>query len=140
MLNPCSPCVCKGAPCEQCLFGYQSKENNHKSMKELLLDYMAGKKSVGWKCAELYMSYHKNWREELDEDVVEKPVKNSSELKPCPFCGGEAILCKELTSLDDRKAVAVKCQSCGCNTGFYIVDGVNTYTQTAINAWNKRIT
>lgn len=65
MLNPCNPCVCVGAPCEQCMFGYRSSKENHESMKKLLIAVDAGEKPVGWKCAETYRYYHKNWRNEL---------------------------------------------------------------------------
>ena len=71
MLNPCSPCVCTGAPCEQCMFGYRSLESNHEHMKELLLAYTRGEKPSGWKCAAIYTQFHSNWRDELGE--CEKP-------------------------------------------------------------------
>ena len=28
MLTPCNPCICTGASCEQCMFGYQSAQTN----------------------------------------------------------------------------------------------------------------
>ena len=67
MLNPCFPCVCPKATCEQCMFGYQSEEANHEAMKQLLLAVNAGKKPVGYGCAETYMRYHENWKDELFE-------------------------------------------------------------------------
>jgi hypothetical protein len=36
LLSPCSPCVCLGAPCEQCMFGYKSAEENHRLLKDVL--------------------------------------------------------------------------------------------------------
>lgn len=65
MLKPCDPCVCSGAPCEQCMFGYKSKETKHKMMKEMLIAYNEGKKPSGWKAAETYMLFHKNWKGEI---------------------------------------------------------------------------
>lgn len=64
MLDPCNPCVCPGAPCEQCTFGYRSKEDNHENMKSLIERVESGEKPIGWRCVETYKTYHKNWREE----------------------------------------------------------------------------
>ena len=77
----------------------------------------------------------------------------TSELKPCPFCGGEATLCKEYPADSDNvcSIAIVKCQSCGCNTGAYIEDiyyesklNLSRYcsmgnVKNAINAWNRRV-
>lgn len=72
MLTPCSPCCCPGAPCEQCMFGYNDEESNHRIMKDLILKIANGGKPIGWRNAETYMDYHKDWREEIcwDGEVV----------------------------------------------------------------------
>lgn len=67
MLTPCRPCSCPGAPCEQCVFGYQSKETNHEQMRSILVDYLNGNRKGYWRVAERYMENHPNWREELGE-------------------------------------------------------------------------
>lgn len=59
-----------------------------------------------------------------------------SELKPCPFCGGEAK-----TRLDDRWWV--HCGNCTCEIGFEGMDenGYSGHFDTeaeAIDAWNTR--
>lgn len=58
-------------------------------------------------------------------------------LKPCPFCGGEAVLITE--SVKEYNSYVpganVKCRACGCNTGAYIDF---TAPRSAINAWNRR--
>ena len=51
-----------------------------------------------------------------------------SELKRCPFCGGEAELKRGLTNLDNF----VECVACGCRTKLH-----NT-KKSAIKAWNTR--
>lgn len=66
-----------------------------------------------------------------------------TELKPCPFCGGEAVLCKDFRPDGNchYDVAFVKCQSCGCATAAFITDGyygVKTSVQDAINAWNRR--
>ena len=68
-----------------------------------------------------------------------------TELKPCPFCGGAAITCKETDFGrlgEERKAVAVKCYCCGANTGYYFINGAygtTTTVQDVINLWNRRV-
>lgn len=66
------------------------------------------------------------------------------ELKLCPFCGGEALLCEQSES-DGQvsyKVAYVECDVCGCNTGSYIIDGyygATTTKEDAIKAWNRRV-
>ena len=53
----------------------------------------------------------------------------SIELKPCPFCGGEA----EFETYGGT-ACAVVCQSCRCGTPtMSLTDGM-----AAVNRWNRR--
>lgn len=51
------------------------------------------------------------------------------ELKPCPFCGGEAEL-QENNGIE----YAVICQRCFCRTEWCVL-----YKQDAITAWNTRV-
>lgn len=67
MLTPCKPCMCTGAPCEQCMFGYRSAEDNHNAMKNLIESTLRGEKPLGYGVAEKYMAVHKNWREQIQE-------------------------------------------------------------------------
>ena len=57
-----------------------------------------------------------------------------TELKPCPFCGGEARL--------QRKVVGyyVICKKCGCRTPYYQYQyaPIEVKKQEAIEAWNRR--
>ena len=66
-----------------------------------------------------------------------------TELKPCPFCGGEAILIKDFKEGEalHHPSVVVKCDTCGCNTGHYIVGcyGMGATMRDVINAWNRRV-
>ena len=64
-------------------------------------------------------------------------------LLPCPFCGGEALLCKSLHSVGgiSHKAILVECNLCGCKTDEYVTDGcygIRGAFQDAIIAWNRR--
>lgn len=63
------------------------------------------------------------------------------ELKPCPFCGGEAKLCTGVTSgLSSQQPIAlVKCVSCGCGTPSLIDSGKNGKNICeVVDMWNKR--
>jgi Lar family restriction alleviation protein len=55
-----------------------------------------------------------------------------SELKPCPFCGGEASLftTDEIGYIGDEH-FTVKCNGCFCGTGHY------ADPERAIEAWNR---
>ena len=66
MLTPCNPCVCLGAPCEQCMFGYASNEMNHKRMKRLIELIDKGEKPNGYVIVERYKKYHSNWKSQMD--------------------------------------------------------------------------
>lgn len=67
MLKPCNPCVCIGAPCEQCMFGYMPAKDAHELMKKLIIALNQGEKPVGWKNAETYKRYHPDWEKEMEE-------------------------------------------------------------------------
>lgn len=56
-------------------------------------------------------------------------------LKPCPFCGGEAILKRDRIGL-----YCVKCTNCGCMTTyqFDFGEGEETSKRKAADVWNRR--
>lgn len=61
-----------------------------------------------------------------------------NELKPCPFCGGEAVVYVE-------DGVRVICKKCGVSTKILVdtyIQGMPTggAIKTVINAWNRRTT
>lgn len=57
-------------------------------------------------------------------------------LKPCPFCGGEALLHEFRTYVSDRHRMETKyyieCRKCGVEQRNYISD------KEAANDWNRR--
>lgn len=53
-------------------------------------------------------------------------------LKPCPFCGGKAMIDSDYIFKNSWK---VFCRNCGCGTGIY--DGKTP--QRAAEAWNRRV-
>ena len=57
-----------------------------------------------------------------------------SELKPCPFCGGNA----ELGGDDAHEYAVVYCEECGNSTDGYLVAECGYHH--ASEAWNKRTT
>ena len=56
----------------------------------------------------------------------------SDELKPCPFCGGKAILALEEHTFDGAE---VTCIECGCQGGHYEYDPLGN---EAASGWNTR--
>ena len=53
----------------------------------------------------------------------------SEKLKPCPFCGGEALLW-EIKDCDCYRVFCTKCPCCM---------GINLEKDEAIEAWNRRV-
>lgn len=56
------------------------------------------------------------------------------ELKPCPFCGGKAVIvCFDMTDEngDDHETYSAECRGCGICTPF-------TYRENAEELWNRR--
>ena len=58
-----------------------------------------------------------------------------SELKRCPFCGGEARI---LTSVFFRSDACVKCKKCGASTLVHSSASNEDAKLNAIKAWNTR--
>lgn len=59
-----------------------------------------------------------------------------SELKPCPFCGGEG----ELSSgkYDGKDTSYVMCKKCMCRGEFFFVSPKYASEIKAVQAWNRR--
>lgn len=81
MLTPCNPCICSRTPCEQCMFGYRSDEDNHKSMKSLIEAVERGEKPLGYALVDKYKGAHSNWKEQMEDDCI-----LSERYKTCGRC------------------------------------------------------
>ena len=58
-----------------------------------------------------------------------------AELKPCPFCGGEARLRK-----DEYRNFWVECKNCLCGTSFASGSSPDEkLIETVIQDWNRRV-
>lgn len=55
------------------------------------------------------------------------------ELKPCPFCGGEAIITDKFFN-----CVAVICKSCRASSEEFPISKKYCANEKAAEAWNKR--
>ena len=56
------------------------------------------------------------------------------ELKPCPFCGGQAIRLLDVDDYTSEEYDAIHCVKCKAKTKYY------GSWQEAIEAWNRRVT
>lgn len=55
------------------------------------------------------------------------------ELKPCPFCGGEAELYTYWGGMGVHRYInVVRCKKCRCNSGEWKIK------PKAVDAWNRR--
>jgi Lar family restriction alleviation protein len=65
---------------------------------------------------------------EYNKAMAEKCAEITTKLKPCPFCGGEAIVCH----IQSEPGVKIECEICGIGTPWY-------WSGTALaRKWNKR--
>lgn len=72
-----------------------------------------------------------------------KQLGKIEKLKPCPFCGGEAVLYHQSSKYTDKDGNYVHCIKCGARTKlFECFNGTGkTHTDTkkeAVEAWQKR--
>ena len=63
------------------------------------------------------------------EDLKRRTVQTMAELKPCPFCGGEAKLAE-----GELGQWIVRCTKCPCDVGRYWF----SRKADAKKAWNRR--
>lgn len=66
-----------------------------------------------------------------------------NELKPCPFCGGEAKF-RHIGkgTYKNELGVLVRCKSCGASTEIYYPLGWTSYEErkrSVIEKWNRRV-
>ena len=58
----------------------------------------------------------------------------ATELKPCPFCGGEATIYKE------NGEVSIACSNCQCGTAFLTgASPIGKKIEVATRDWNRRV-
>lgn len=60
-------------------------------------------------------------------------IKTTDNLKPCPFCGGQAVVQEMCYSMLQSEHF-VKCVNCGAESSRYYDS-----THSAIKAWNRRV-
>ena len=59
-----------------------------------------------------------------------------AELKPCPFCGGEAEIAEG--TFDGKSTSYVKCKKCWARGEFFFLSPKYASNQKAVEAWNRR--
>lgn len=72
---------------------------------------------------------------------MEKQSNPVTELKPCPFCGGKAMIQTFVSNSIPRYATAIcYCEKCNASgKWFEDVNHDGTFIYKAIEAWNRRI-
>lgn len=62
------------------------------------------------------------------------------ELKPCPFCGGEAHFHRNNVMISNKseKCAWVHCNRCGAKTKYFLRKFDKHYMRSANEAWNRR--
>jgi Lar family restriction alleviation protein len=70
-------------------------------------------------------------------------MRHNKELKPCPFCGGQAIYYHQSSKYTDYDGDYVYCHKCGCRTKLFVCfNGTgkthNDTMKEAADAWNRR--
>ena len=58
-----------------------------------------------------------------------------AELKPCPFCGGEAVLSHNYTGNGHSY---IECTNCKIHSPWFAREFDSSSDQNAINYWNRR--
>lgn len=60
-----------------------------------------------------------------------------NDLKPCPFCGGDAQL--DHVQLGITLYSKVRCLNCHCSTKEFCISTKVSSDELSIEAWNKRV-
>lgn len=60
-----------------------------------------------------------------------------TELKPCPFCGGEAFL--EPYRVRKGYEASIQCNQCLCSMSTITYDEEETAIESVVKAWNRRV-
>ena len=81
--------------------------------------------------------------ESMQPPVEKKRRKKKAmtdELKPCPFCGGEAKVSSNYVMIKgvSTKSAWVWCKKCHVRTGYMIRDAHEHYVRAAVESWNAR--
>ena len=65
-------------------------------------------------------------------------MMDESNLKPCPFCGGEASMIQKSWDLFIT-GVRIECDECGASTSWTSGAILRDVRKRAVEAWNKRV-
>lgn len=60
-----------------------------------------------------------------------------TELKPCPFCGGETFL--EPYRVRKGYEASIQCNQCLCSMSTITYDEEETAIESVVKAWNRRV-
>lgn len=73
------------------------------------------------------------------DDLLEKQMWRCGmdKLKPCPFCGGEALL--EPYRARKGYEASIQCNQCLCSMSTITYDKEETAIEDVVKAWNRRV-
>lgn len=64
----------------------------------------------------------------------------TKKLKPCPFCGGQAVIVEAQKNIFYPKgSVYIICNKCNVQTEEYETDYIGTAYDKAVSVWNRRV-
>ena len=61
------------------------------------------------------------------------------ELKPCPFCGGKAVLDHSSGLTLSLSMSYIRCNKCGAKTRMFAISTAESSDRQAAEAWNRRV-
>lgn len=63
------------------------------------------------------------------------PMPSDARLKPCPFCGGKALI-RRMYVAGEPSHSSVECSECNVKTDFYVYQHDE---RNVIKVWNRRV-
>jgi Lar family restriction alleviation protein len=75
-----------------------------------------------------------------DQSPDEQAIPQTTDLKPCPFCGSDKVSVSRNTWSDGREGRYVECENCEAASGSWPIGSANAEraSELAARKWNAR--